>query len=76
MKSSRRIPRPEDGDECGARARGMQSPSAGFLKCPALWAGSFTCARHGQQLRGESPLQVLMVETVSQGQGRPPRGGV
>ena len=38
MKSSRRIPRPVDGDECGAGVRGMQSPSSSFLRCPALWA--------------------------------------
>ena len=39
MKSSRRIPRPVDGDECGAGVRGMQSPSSSFLNYPALWAG-------------------------------------
>jgi hypothetical protein len=39
MKPSRRIPRPVDGDECGAGGRGMQSPSSSFLRCPALWAG-------------------------------------
>ena len=39
MKPSRRIPRPVDGDECGAGGRGMPSPSSGFLRCPALWAG-------------------------------------
>ena len=36
MKSSRRIPRPVDGDECEAGVRGMQSPSSSFLRCPAL----------------------------------------
>jgi len=39
MKPSRRIPRPVDGDECGAGVRGMQFPSSSFLRCPALWAG-------------------------------------
>ena len=39
IKFSRRIPRPVDGDECGAGVRGMQSPSSSFLRCPALWAG-------------------------------------
>jgi len=39
MNPSRRIPRPVDGDECGAGGRGMQSPSSSFLRCPALWAG-------------------------------------
>jgi DNA adenine methylase len=39
MKPSRRIPRPVDGDECGAGVWGMQSPSSSFLRCPALWAG-------------------------------------
>jgi hypothetical protein len=38
MKPSRRIPRPVDGNECGAGGRGMQSPSFSFLRCPALWA--------------------------------------
>jgi hypothetical protein len=35
-----------------------------------------TCARHGELLGGESPLQVLMVETASRRQGRMPRGVV
>jgi CheY-like chemotaxis protein len=34
MKSARRIPRPVDGDECGAGVRGMQSPSSSLFKMP------------------------------------------
>jgi len=34
MKSSRRIPRPVDGDECGVGVRGMQSPLIQFFKMP------------------------------------------
>ncbi|HEU17877.1 MAG TPA: hypothetical protein ENO00_00625 [Deltaproteobacteria bacterium] len=36
----RRIPRPVDGDECGAAARGMQSPSFKFLDAPPCGRGN------------------------------------
>jgi hypothetical protein len=41
------------------------------FKPPALRV-VMTCARHGELLGGESPLQVLMVETASRRQGRMP----
>jgi len=49
MKSSHRIPRPVDGDECGAGARGMQFPSMPFSDAPpcrrddSLWSTNWIC---------------------------------
>ena len=47
-----------------------------MLSLPMLIGRLYWCARHDHKLEGVSPLRALIVGTVSQRQGCPPRGGI